>query len=532
MGPQQPVPGAFAPVPDQNTDVYAQMSQAQGAPSAQPTGRMVFNVRHSEGQEGQIDEHDIVNQLRQAGYQPTGISGDGMQLHLVGSNGEYKIDTDKVLKNLGWEVTGFQPQGANLDHVDMGLRFLIESPGIRDDDHAKRAVIESKLSRMIPEGQQPPKVVGSGSDWYAFDPNQNKWFALTNKPGMDLSDISQVGTHALGMLGSGVGMALGAPAGIPGMMAGSVGGGALGNMVTNIGSSLADDSFDQALEGRGLGENLKSAGVNAFGDALAGGLGGIIGKAAPSLMSSGLASRGLRGGGRMAEELGRTMEGAGKFMSEGLPKEFGQILADPTGISLYSQLAQLPRDAVAAAPKAMGWAGQQLKGVAPGAAQKLEDISARLLRKQIVDNPKTMGAKFNELYGTGMKREQPAMATDVMGNLADYLKETGRPGAGFARATGRGVENLGRVGDVGMKGVGAVYTGATKGIQYGGAGLRSAGRGARSLGEGLQGIETPMVLKGASEELMSRLKRREAALKNQGYTGQIVPENWAYNDKP
>ncbi len=391
-------------------------------------GKMKFHVSNGDT-EGYADEHQLVQDLRQVGYQPLGVSSDGMTITIQGSDGQpTEVNTKDVLQKMGWEIKGYQPLDVDHEHVSPELRYIIESPGIRDDDHAKEAVITSRLQRM---GIKEPQIVGSGSDWFVFNPSTSQYIALTNKPGMDMGDLGEIGARAPGFIGNAIGAVLGTPAdvvsGPAGTIAGAAGGGFLGNRLADAGAAALEPSYMGAIRGRGIGENLKTVGSELGTDALAGigGYGlGKLGSAGAGLVRQGLASRFLQGAGRSAELGGEAVQGAADFLGKGLPREFGTAMLDPTNTTLYGELAQLPQSAVRGAAKGIGSLGETnlARSMAPEQAAKMRDMSARLLTRRPTPGNQTLGADFAGALGrTTAPAEGPIGAEEVLKNMGDMV---------------------------------------------------------------------------------------------------------------
>ncbi len=583
------------PVTAQDNSGLPAQPQGQAQPSQQDQffGKMKFHVSNGQS-EGYADEHQLVNDLRQVGYQPLGVSADGMTVTLQGDNGPYEVKTPDVLQKMGWQVKGYQPMDVDHEHVSPELRFIIESPGLKDDDHAKQAVITSRLQRM---GIKEPQIVGSGSDWFVFNPGTSQYIALTNKPGFDMGDLGEIGARAPGLVGNAVGAVLGTPADIGtgplGTVGGAVAGGFAGNRLADAGAAALEPSYMDAIRHRGLGENLKTVASEVGTDAVAG-LGGYglgkLGGAGAGLVRQGLASRMLQGGGRAAELGGKAVQGTADFLGQGLPRELGIGLADPTNVSLYADLARIPQSAVRGAARGIGSLGDTklARSMVPDQAARLRDLSAKLLTRQTPAGSSTMGSKL--AGALGRETVQPGTeigAEEVLGNLGDHIgmkigraraaaEVAGREGVGrdaamvehqklqellrggmrfddaakaarqhamdfsndwvegLARdsapdlpqfgAVGRGFDNAAKLGEMGINAAGVPYDIGIGAARAGGRALNQGGRAARSIGEGLAPLETPLELKAGSEELMNRLKRRQAALQQQGYDRNIVPD--------
>lgn len=513
-------PSQFAPI--QAGDPYEEMNREYNQPEQPVLGKVTYKVKHGTGAEGEIDEHEIMNQLRNAGYMPTGVSGDGMTLTLQGAKDPYEVEIKDVLKNMGWEVQSQRPTNANTDHIDMGLRALIESPSLRHDDQMKSDIIKGRLQRS---GLENPQVVGSGSDWYAFDPGNNEWYALTNKPGMDMSDLGEAAVRAPGIVGSGIGMAMGTGAGPLGMAGGSAAGGFMGNRAVDAVGSLVSDDYGKAIRDRGMdnvGDYLKDAGEDALGGFAGFGLGkmGSIGK---GLLSEGLVSRGLKAGGEAARVGAGAVESAADFMSKGLARDVGGMMMDPTGLTGYTQIPQLLKDAVMASRKGIGKLGESsfFKDLAPETATKARDLAARL-SKEYVPSTRSAGERFASSVTHKPFVNPEQFGAEEIGLNAGKAAGSASPWPG---KIGRGIDTADRLGKMADRVLYAPYDAAVGAAKYGGKGLRKAGEIAKDLGTGLAPIETPMALNYGSEELFNRLRKRQRALQDQGYERNIFPDN-------
>lgn len=584
--PLQPV------TPQDNSNLHAAQPAPAGPQQEQYLGKMKFHVSNGQS-EGYADEHQLVNDLRQVGYQPLGVSADGMTVTLQGDQGPYEVKTPDILQKMGWQVKGYQPMDVDHDHVSPELRYIIESPGLKDDDHAKQAVITSRLQRM---GVKEPQIVGTGSDWFVFNPATSQYIALTNKPGFDLGDLGEVGARAPGIVGNAVGAVLGTPADVVsgpiGTVAGAVSGGFLGNRLADAGAMALEPGYLDAIRHRGVAENLKTVGSEVGTDALAG-LGGFglgkLGSAGAGMLRQGLASRVMQGAGGAAEVGGKAIQGTADFLGKGTARELGIAFADPTNASLYGELAQLPQSAIRGSARGIGKLGEMdfLNSKSPELAAKMRDMSARLLTRQ-GPQAETAGARFSgalgretaprtgqigaeeilgnagdaiglkigrqragaevaahegvgrdaaqieheklqELLGEGMRYDDAEKAArqaahDFSYDWSEALAHDAAPKMPQFGALGRGIDNAAKLGQMGVKAAGIPYDAAMGTARAGGRALNYGGRGLHSLGEGLAPLETPMEIKAGSEELMNRLKRRQAALQKQGYDRNIVPD--------
>lgn len=193
-----------------------------------------FAITTADGQEGELTADSVMNQLGQAGYNPQGVSPDGMNITLVDDQGEYTKPIAEIAQQLGHQVGSITPENPGIDNVSPQLRFAVEN---LDDDDDRRSFLQAKVDRM--HGPGAPRVMGQGSDWHYFDPVMGQYQALTNAPGADMSDISEAVTTGGKILGSAVGFA-------------GSGGNPLGAAAGNMGANAALRTVASAKEGEFL----------------------------------------------------------------------------------------------------------------------------------------------------------------------------------------------------------------------------------------------------------------------------------------
>jgi hypothetical protein len=445
-------------------ELAGQASAEPGSMGLSPNGRVHYLVANQDGSTGEIDEHTMLRQLAAVGYKPLSASADGMTISVAGPDGQpLEISTHDALQKMGWAVQASKPANPNYEHVNGNWRMLIESPALRDDDDAKKAVLTTKLTRS---GLKEPKIMGSGSDWYAYDPDQAQWFALTNKPGMDMSDVGEGAAVAPRMLLSGLGGALGVGAGggagsIPGGMAGSALGGWAGDRISDAIAQVADTDY---LAHANMGKHAVGMGEQLFTDALGGGFAGAVTKI-PGLKNA--VKEGVVG--PLAQKLGAGIEGLGGSAA-GLAsaarkspfiKEVGLMGGIPgvPGIPVVSELdalgwlGRLLRDMTTGTPKVMKWLGEKLSGMKPdpvkvalgeasasgtpftAAGRKLEDLSARLTQGAGQPRPPTFSRQVaNSITGAPDEETRAALtAADVLGNAGEAVGQKYGPGVGASR---------------------------------------------------------------------------------------------------
>lgn len=279
-----------------------------------------YTIEGADGPET-MTANDLAQAFAAQGYQNPSLSQDGQTLTLVDpQGGQADVNIAEYLASKG-KVTGMKPADGmvNYDLVDNGARRGIAALGNHED--LKKLYLQAHLRD---QGMGDAKVVGSGDDYYFFDPKSGKYHALTNKPGLDLTDANEFGVDALentlgigGSLAGGIsGGALGSAAGplgtIAGGAAGSAAGGSLGRGLFDAGAAVLDPNLRKLIGSEEFQTGrAKQAGFDALGGGLAGGVGAI----APKLLSSGIASGAAKGAGSTAEGVGGVVAGGAKYLN-------------------------------------------------------------------------------------------------------------------------------------------------------------------------------------------------------------------------
>ncbi len=350
-------------------------------------------------------------------------------------------------------------------------------------------------------------------------------------------------------------------------------GGQVGNRLTDLGAGLMEPGYSEALSQRSLGQNLGTIGGELGTDALAG-LGGValgkLGGAAKGILQSGMMSRAAQGLGQSAELGGKAIQGTADFLGSGTPREMGIAMTDPTGASLYGELAQAPRGLARGGARGLGalgeskWFSDMALGsrFAEGLAGRSAPEPGAVGAEEILSNAGDMiGQKIGRGRAAVQMANNPAIADEARLMELEHLNELRFKGVPFDRAAqkarekameyssdwaeslahdaapkmpmfgsiGRGFDNAAKLGEMGVKAAGVPYDIGVGAARAGGRALRYGGRALRSAGDAAAPLETPMLLKSGSEELMSRLKKRQAALQRQGYDRNIMPETLAEN---
>jgi hypothetical protein len=271
-----------------------------------------FTLQGSNGQTGVVDANYVVSQLQEAGYNPQGVSADGLTMTLVDDQGPYEVKTTEALKNLGWTVQTALPQNADYDNVQMGWRAAITK---LPDDDTRRAYIEGQMKKL---GHEAPSIVGSGRDWYAFNPASNQYVALTNNPTWDTSDLVEGGLEGMRAVGSALGGGAGAlsgggtPASIALGMGGAAAGGAAVDTIQNLALGYLDPQFrETATKNMGaMGSDMAwKAGLDGLTAGAFGSLAKYGGKLGAGLAQASPVSRAMQGTGASMQVAGRGVKG-------------------------------------------------------------------------------------------------------------------------------------------------------------------------------------------------------------------------------
>jgi len=511
-----------------------------------------FKVSGPDG-EGWVTSQEVLQDLQEGGFEPIGLSPDGMSVTFMGSKGQFSKPIPEIAQQMGMQVGEVLPENPGTDLLDTGLRFSVET--IPDDD-SRRMFLQSKIDRQY--GEKAPKVMGQGSDWYFVDPNSGQYQALTNAPGIDQSDIGQLGAVVPKLAAETAGYA----------MAGPLGGGA-GNMAANSVirtiagakegkgleqfanfmnmSNMSDPMKAGALteERYDLGEQmkanmdpdymaafpqdeqgtemLKEGGISTAFGGLASGMGKAF-PAARSFMQSGPFSRGAEAVGGAAEVAGAGAKHAGAFATGGpLRRETMAYMAPGVGdVALAGTMARLPRGAATMGVEGLESLGRSefaKKTIGEGAAGKIAGFAEEVAKprpgvdmaEQVLSGSRgispegRIGTNTRDIFGnigemTGKKFQdiahQRALSKLLAGKdpgISSFMTQAADMAAErLPRAGeifGQGLENLGKAGRAVERGAIGLTTGLGKGVQYGGAGVEMAGRGLSAGARGLRPVE-------------------------------------------
>ena len=186
---------------------------------------VTYNVKpagQTDGPEGKLSAEDVKAQMFEAGFNPVDISPDGTKIIFEDGQGRFEKSVPELASQFGHQIIGMEPiEPENM--VNANWRGAI---GNLNDDDQRRMYLEHQIRR---EHQDPnPNIMGSGRDWYYFNPQSQNWGALTNTSGLDMGDVYEGGETALKMGSSLLGGLAGGFAGnAPGMVAGGAAGSAI-----------------------------------------------------------------------------------------------------------------------------------------------------------------------------------------------------------------------------------------------------------------------------------------------------------------
>jgi len=304
-----------------------------------------FQVENEAGTSGVFTPDEIKSQLMGLGEAPKEISADGQYITLSDSKGDFQVKTDDILRQMGWAVKGIEPQDVLEDFVKPEFRVAVANLG--SNDEVKKLYLKEKLGEM---GLRDANIVGQGTDFYVFHPESNKYFALTNKRGIDMSDIASGVSQAPGFLGGAIGGMAGTIGGLGwGSVPAAIAGGAAGQALGDVGARGAIAAYDptfRKMAFENLGEQAKDIGSNAL---LSGGTAGVF-KALPlaagvvrgaesqapqlvkGALENGPVSSIARGLGRGTEEVGQAAATISKpFINPGMARDLATSQLPGTG---------------------------------------------------------------------------------------------------------------------------------------------------------------------------------------------------------
>ena len=490
-----------------------------------------YSFTSSDGSEGKIDATTLQNHMIEAGIQVS-ISPDGTTATMMHNGQELEGPVSALIEQKYGRVGSITPGADATDYstVDNMLKSGIAQFG---SDSLKAKYLQLAMQNS---GFEDPKIVGSGDDWFRYDPASQQYLALTNRPGAEFSDAltylpqaaRTVGNITGGVAGGASGLLAG---GLPAIAVGAAGsaiGGQVGARGAELIQSIIDPNFAQTLGNMTSEENFSKAGdvATEMGtDAILGAIPAIALKPLQTFFQKGLVTRAATGAARGVEAGGKAVEQLARLAGNSeLARGIGTQLASPTlgTAQAAGWLAQAPQFLTT---KGLGLAEKALSKMGfPNAARLFEDLgtgrgaldSAEAglnaykaifkdpgvttpLRTQARDVLGNLGERIgNRTIGRGMKN---ADARGLVGQeLAEETSRLGRQAQNFATAG----ETVGRVFDATAtlgrgveRGVDTVAKGVLKGAQYGGAAASAVGRAGRFAGDIARPLEGRALLQGA-----------------------------------
>lgn len=414
---------------------------------------------HGEGDDDSYTTtgQELAQQFLKAGAKNASVTPDGTTIHVSDNQGGVReLDIKQLLEAQGNQV-GFKPLDEAVDYSTVDPSYARKLELIGNDETSRQLLLKSQLAgKGIPDA----KIVGSGDDYFYFDPKTNKYNALTNKPGMDMSDIqrsipglvSGAGALAGGLFGAAGGGGL---ASIPAGALGAAGGGMFARNLMKSAESAGDPEYRKILDqqtdtdgvnaniqklfsspGKGTDQNLQGLSPEAQRymseeamhtgvDALAGGIGAVPLKGVQATLNNGLVSRSVQGAGKLAEVGGGVVKkGADYLAGEGAIPELARgLMAQASPLGPIQNAAYLAR------------AGELIPMASRGAA-KVTERAGQFLDNNAL-NASLRGASEESLASAGTRDKIFSTAEKLRArNLAPEAEES------LAQSTGRKYDNF------------------------------------------------------------------------------------------
>ena len=501
-----------------------------------------WTIENQQGSGGKLTSSDIFGQLQQAGENPIGISPDGQIVKINDGQGTFEVKTQDILKGLGWQVKGVTPESTIADYAKPGWRIAVAK---LPNDIIREAYLKEQLQNI---GFQNPQVVGTDTDWHVFNPNDGKYYAMTNKPGLDSTDLASAALHVPGFMGGVAGGALGSGAGPIGMVGGSAVGSALGESAARAIIAQGDPVFSRLLQ-ENLGATAGDVGKTALIDAATAGTFKALPLAAKMLGGTGNLTRGLlehgpgasiaRGVGHLAEEggaLGQTVaRAAGSPTGRQVTAALGPITGDLTGYGYAAQAPGMLSRGLSSLYQKFGGRGQAFaKGLEyepARAAASMPERFAKVMRPSYEPSPgvgpipqrettesifRELGRQFGGALGGQRKDllrrykefralgDMPAEEAYQWAHLGSTAEGPGAEAAtrwaNRGASLGRGIGAMERFGERAEK-LGTDIAGTAAGAaEMGFGGLRRGGQALRGVGTILQPLENRAYARYGAEE--------------------------------
>lgn len=405
---------------------------------------MEFTFQAADGSDGKISSAELQSYMQSAGINAI-MSPDGMTGKITQNGEEFEGSIRDIIEQDYGKVLSALPSSDATDYstIDNALKSGIAQ---FSSDSLKSKYLNIAMENA---GIQDAKIVGSGDDWFRYDPATGTYAALTNKPGAELSDALTYAPQAARFVGSALGSAPGVlssmatgPVGLAAAAGGAAAGGLAGKQLSSFIQQQLDPNFDQTMKqltSEEVGTILKDTGVEALTDAVGGVIPGVALKPVQEFFAKGALTRGLGWGARGAEAGTKAAQQLAKLGSQSeLVRGITTAVAAPPVAAVQGAgfLMQAPQ-----------WLGTKGLGYLGKGLDKLGYKNAAASISRAASNPRGKadfveeGVKdFANLFmPDGIAgRELRPQARDMFGNLSEEFAE------GLFQ---RGVKNLDNIAD-------------------------------------------------------------------------------------
>jgi len=459
------------------------------------------------------------------------VTPDGLTAQVSQGGKAYTVPMEKIINMAGLQLESTLPDKANTDfsQINPGWRFAIQN---LEDDAQRRAYLGEKVKQINPQMQ----ITGGGRDWYAYDPSQGKWMALTNSDSWDLADLAegaQTATSIAGGVLGGIGGGMAGTAVAPG--AGTLAGGALGAAAGTAGAESLTrgitaafdpdyrDVFDAGKAAVGVGGQALLAGAAPVA---ARGLGILGSKVAPRITQA-LSSPASN----LAKTPGSAVEGAGTIArgaqigSTNVGKTVGAIVTPGLSTAtMGAATATLPNLGIRGINWLLNKAGATSLGSKLGIRGAAEDSSEGILGSLGGWLGQKTAARIpTELSGKAAAGEAArAGFTDAASYASARTAESAArqaAGAEYGRSIGQGVDALSAAGEKGIKLAEEAFGLGARGIAATGRGLQAGGRGLQRAGAAAAPYEPAVIQQMMAQAAMPN-NMRSMQQPNSGYQFQ------------
>lgn len=509
---------------------------------------------------------ELAQQFLKAGAKNASVTPDGTTIHISDNQGGVReLDIKQLLEAQGNQVA-FKPLGEAVDYDSVDPSYARKLELIGNDETSRQLLLKGQLAS---KGINDAKIVGSGDDYFYFDPATNKYKALTNKPGMDMSDVQRlipsVVTGASSLAGGLFGAAGGAGLmSIPAGAAGAAGGGMVARNLMKSAEGVFDPEYKKTLDHltdtEGFQANIQNVmagkslqplshqaqrymseeALHTGVDAIGGGLGGVPLKGFQAALNNGIASRSLQGAGKLAEVGGGAVKKATDYAAgEGaIPQLMRGVMAQASPLSPIQNAAYLARAgelipmASRGAAKAFGKAGQMLDDQATNASlrgaseeafasagtrDKIFDVAQKLRARNLAPEAEesfaqAAGRKYDNFFGK--KAGEAVKGKPVAGVEPANIEQTisnfarGNKAEGSLNGLGKGLQTASNLGKATEQGIDRVVRG---GLNTVGSAANVVGQTGKYVNRGARftaPLENRILLQYGNQELPEYYRKR------------------------